>query len=43
MINPKSDLELTPSPTDGISDIAFNPQAEYICVTSWDGKVCTFS
>lgn len=46
MINPKTDLELLPNPSDGISDVSFSPIADLICVASWDSKVkrrCFFS
>ena len=32
------DFELSPPPTDGISDIAFSPTADLLAVSSWDNQ-----
>lgn len=38
MFNTRTDIEAMPRPTDGISDMSFSPQSDFINVTCWDGK-----
>ncbi|KAL1922595.1 uncharacterized protein VTP21DRAFT_10134 [Calcarisporiella thermophila] len=33
------DFEVSQPPSDGISDLAFSPQAEFLAATSWDNSV----
>ena len=35
----KNDVALQSPPEDGISDLRFSPQADYLAVASWDKKV----
>ena len=35
----KNDVQVKDPPEDGITEIAFSPQAEYLAASSWDGKV----
>lgn len=37
--NVKNDVEVTPSPTDGITDVAWSPTADFLAATSWDNQV----
>lgn len=39
MLNTKGDVEMTPGPTDGASDLSFSPVADYLSASSWDGQV----
>lgn len=39
VLNVKNDIEIVPGATDGISDIAFSPAADFIAASSWDGQV----
>lgn len=38
-MNTKSDFELGPACTDGVSDLSFSPAADYIAASSWDNQV----
>lgn len=39
MVNLKNDVEVTPSTTDGITDLSFSPAADFLAATSWDNQV----
>lgn len=38
VMNTKNDFEALPACTDGISDLAFSPMADYLAASSWDGQ-----
>jgi len=38
-MNPKTDFELLPGTTDGVSDLSWSPAADYIAATSWDNQL----
>ena len=37
------DVALNDPPGDGISDLAFNPAADFLSVASWDGRIRIYS
>jgi hypothetical protein len=37
--NISSDVNVTPLPSDGISDLAFSPVSDLLAATSWDNQV----
>ena len=37
--NPNKDFIVTPSPSDGISQVAFSPVSNMLIASSWDNQV----
>jgi mRNA export factor len=38
--NPNKSFEVVSPPTDGISNLSFSSEANYLVASSWDNQVC---
>lgn len=38
VLGPK-DIEVSPGPNDGVSDLSFSPTSDFLASSSWDGQV----